>query len=277
MVQAKFRRKVTLVLLAIFIGLGCGGCSQPPKVQSYGSYPRPVLPPEPPASLTPSRPQVLEKTLWIPQESRTVIHEVAPLETIWRISKMYGVSPEAIKRANNLRSDSLKIGQKLTIPNATYFKNIIPLYPASKWRYIIVHHTATEIGKAFTIHESHQMRGFINGLGYHFIIDNGTLGKGDGQIEVSPRWIKQEDGAHCKAGGMNSVGIGVALVGNFNEKVPTQAQLNSLIVLLKSLMEYYHIPPTNVMGHRDVPGANTDCPGRLFPWTTVRLALKSSQ
>lgn len=277
MVQTKFRCKVTLVFLAIFIGLGCGGCSQPPKVQSYGAYPQPVLPPEPPAPLTPSRPQVLEKTLWIPQESRTIIHEVAPLETIWRISKMYGVSPEAIKRANNLRSDSLKIGQKLTIPNATYFKNIIPLYPASKWRYIIVHHTATEIGKAFTIHESHQMRGFINGLGYHFIIDNGTLGKGDGQIEVSPRWIKQEDGAHCKAGGMNSVGIGVALVGNFNEKVPTQAQLNSLIVLLKSLMEYYHIPPTNVMGHRDVPGANTDCPGRLFPWTTVRLALKSSQ
>lgn len=119
------------------------------------------------------------------------------------------------------------------------------------------------------------MRGFINGLGYHFLIDNGTLGKGDGQIEVSPRWIKQEDGAHCKAGGMNSVGIGVALVGNFNETTPTQAQLNSLLELLRTLMHYYHIPESNILGHRDVPGANTDCPGRLFPWTTVRLALKT--
>lgn len=274
--QPSCKYKIGLVFLLIFVSLWCKGCSKPAKVQSPGYYPPPTSVPEPKTQVTPSRPQVLEKTLWIPQGPKTIVHEVAPLETLWRISKMYGVSPETIRKANGLNSDSLKIGQKLVIPNATYFKNIIPLYPSSKWRYIIIHHTATEIGKAFTIHESHQMRGFINGLGYHFLIDNGTLGKGDGQIEVSPRWIKQKDGAHCKAGGMNSVGIGVALVGNFNEKPPTQAQLNSLVSLLKALMEYYRIPASNVMGHRDVQGANTDCPGRMFPWATVRLALKSS-
>ncbi|MCX7822574.1 MAG: N-acetylmuramoyl-L-alanine amidase [Syntrophobacterales bacterium] len=275
MVQTGFYCKIGLVFLLICINLSMG-CSKPSRVQYYGYYPKTVVTPESSPPLTSSRPQVIEKTLWIPQGSKTLVHEVAPLETLWRISKMYGVSAETIRRANNLRSDRLEIGQRLIIPNAAYFKNIIPLYPSTKWRYIIIHHTATEIGKAFTIHESHQMRGFINGLGYHFLIDNGTLGKGDGQIEVSPRWIKQEDGAHCKAGGMNTVGIGVALVGNFNEKSPTQSQLNSLIALLKALMEYYRIPITNVMGHREVQGANTDCPGNLFPWTTVKVALRSS-
>ncbi|MGC8720693.1 MAG: N-acetylmuramoyl-L-alanine amidase [Thermodesulforhabdaceae bacterium] len=275
MVQTRVTVKTLAILVIASLIVWCAGCSRSPVSQPYYSYPQPPAPSPPSTAPSPSRPQVIEKTLWIQQSPRTVIHEVAPLETLWRIARMYGVSPEAIRKANNLKSDRLEIGQKLTIPNATQFRNVIPLYPSQKWRYIIVHHTATEIGKAFTIHESHQMRGFINGLGYHFLIDNGTLGKGDGQIEVSPRWIKQEDGAHCKAGGMNSAGIGVALVGNFNETTPSQAQLNSLVELLRALMSYYRIPPSNVMGHRDVPGANTDCPGRLFPWATVRLALRT--
>lgn len=274
--QSRFGVKILIVSLVASLSIWCVSCSQKQLAsQSYSSYPQPTITTPPPPPNAPYKPQVIEKTLWLRQNPQTVVHEVAPLETLWRIAKMYGVSVASIQKANNLKSNTLTVGQKLVIPNATCFRNIIPLYPSQKWRYIIVHHTATEIGKAFTIHESHQMRGFINGLGYHFLIDNGTLGKGDGQIEVSPRWIKQEDGAHCKAGGMNSVGIGVALVGNFNETTPTQAQLNSLVELLRTLMNYYHIPPSNILGHRDVPGANTDCPGRLFPWTTVRLALKT--
>ncbi|MEJ5299842.1 MAG: N-acetylmuramoyl-L-alanine amidase [Thermodesulforhabdaceae bacterium] len=278
MVRTQLFLKILLVIILTIPSLWCGGCSRSPVATPYPGYYHPQPPVlSPSAPSTPSKTQVIEKTLWIPRGSQTtVVHEVAPLETLWRIAKMYGVSIEAIRKANNLKSDTLEVGQKLVIPNAAYFRNIISLYPSTKWRYIIIHHTATEIGKAFTIHESHQMRGFVNGLGYHFLIDNGTLGKGDGQIEISPRWIKQEDGAHCKAGGMNSVGIGIALVGNFNETTPTQAQINSLIVLVKALMNYYRIPSSNMMGHRDVPGANTDCPGRLFPWTTVRLALRSS-
>lgn len=188
---------------------------------------------------------------------------------------MYGVSVESIRKANGLRDNTIYVGQKLVIPNARYFKNVIPLYPTNKWRYIILHHTATDIGKATVIHKCHRERGFIYGLGYHFLIDNGTLGKGDGQIEVSPRWIKQQDGAHCKAGGMNHVGIGIALIGDFNDKPPTEAQIRSLLLLLNVLMDYYHIPPSHVMGHGDVPGAQTDCPGKLFPWRTIRLALSS--
>ena len=187
---------------------------------------------------------------------------------------MYDVPVETICRANRIRStDPIYTGQKLSIPNAKTMRHVIALYPNPRWKYIIVHHTATDIGNAKLIQRSHEDRGFWHGLGYHFLIDNGTLGKGNGQIEVAPRWIKQQAGAHCKAGGMNEVAIGISLVGNFNQELPTQAQIDSLVYLIKTLCRYYGIPYNNIKGHRDVPGAATDCPGRRFPWPTVRQAL----
>lgn len=220
--------------------------------------------------------RVVEKCLIDSTQCRTVTHEVGPLETIWRISRMYGVSADDIYAANRMKpGEQLRIGQKLVIPNAKTMRHVIPLYPGNQWRYIIVHHTATDIGNAILVNRSHHDRGFWYGLGYHFLIDNGTLGKGDGQIEVAPRWIKQQEGAHCKAGSMNDKAIGVALVGNFNDTLPTTAQVQSLAYLLRTLMQQYRISPSQVMGHRDVEGARTDCPGKRFPWSNLRQCLST--
>lgn len=196
-----------------------------------------------------------------------VTHIVAPMETLWRISKMYGVSQQAIMSANRLKNPKeLEIGQKLLIPDAARPKAIIPLYNTRPWGYIVIHHSATDEGNAFSIDKIHHQRGFWNGLGYHFLIDNGTLGKEMGQIEAGPRWIKQMDGAHCNASGMNENGIGICLVGNFSETgVPTQ-QLESLVFLVNVLRKHYSIPMDHVIGHGDVPGKATECPGKYFPW-----------
>ncbi|MFN2382762.1 MAG: LysM peptidoglycan-binding domain-containing protein [Gemmatimonadota bacterium] len=43
-------------------------------------------------------------------------HRVAPGETLSAISRQYGVTVAALKAANNLRSDSIRPGQRLTIP-----------------------------------------------------------------------------------------------------------------------------------------------------------------
>ncbi len=203
-----------------------------------------------------------------------IIHEVGPLETVWRISKMYGVSADSIYSANGLKPGAwLKEGQRLTIPNARMLRHVVNLYRNSQWRYIIIHHTATWKGNAKALNASHGDRGFWNGLGYHFLIDNGTMGKGDGQIEMSPRWIRQQSGAHCKASGMNDRSIGIALVGNFNDETPTPNQLQSLNYLLKTLAAYYEIPSTNVLGHREVEGARTECPGRNVNLPSIRQSL----
>ena len=205
-------------------------------------------------------------------------HEVAPMESLWRISKMYDVNPDDIIKANRLRNpDSIHVGQKLLIPNAEEQRSVIPLYQIRPWSYIVVHHSATEVGDALALDAIHHHRGFWNGLGYHFLIDNGTLGKAEGQIEIGPRWIKQMEGAHCNAAGMNENGIGICLVGNFSETKVPEKQLDSLVFLVNTLRNYYHIPIDHVIRHRDVPGKHTECPGNYFPWDEFKHKLVKSQ
>jgi len=208
---------------------------------------------------------------------KDVIHTVAPGETVWRIAKMYDVNTKDIMQANTLkRSKELKMGQRLLIPGAAPIRPIIPLYRSNKWKFIIIHHSATDEGNSLCFNLAHYSRGFRKGLGYHFVINNGTKGKIDGQIEVSPRWIKQEDGSHCKAGGMNHKGIGICLVGNFCKEKATKKQIDSLISLVNILRKHFNIPMKNIIGHSHVAGAKTKCPGKYFPWRKFKNRLKNS-
>ncbi|MBN1354490.1 MAG: N-acetylmuramoyl-L-alanine amidase [Candidatus Omnitrophica bacterium] len=198
---------------------------------------------------------------------------MAPGETLWRIGKMYDVDIETIKKANRIRNvRKVEIGDKLYIPGASPRKDVVTLYPSRKWKYIIIHHSATDAGNSMQFNASHIQRGW-KGVGYHFIIDNGTLGKDDGQIEMGPRWIKQQNGAHCKAGDMNEKGIGVCLVGNFSKDRPTRKQMQSLKYLVNKLRNYYKIPKNRIMGHGDVKGAKTECPGKRFSVKRFRATL----
>ena len=229
-----------------------------------------ILPPQipPPVQTVPVTPDIVT-----PGPRANLVHIVGPGETVWRIGKMYDVSIDDIVRANNLRNaDSLKKGQKLDIPHAAPLKPVITLYPSTKWKYIIIHHSATDAGSALGFDKSHQQRGF-NGLGYHFVIGNGTSNRDQGQIETSPRWTKQEDGAHCKAGHMNCQAIGICLVGNFSKGNVSKKQLDSLVYLVNKLRKYYNIPKSNIMGHGQVKGAKTECPGTNFPWKEFRNRL----
>lgn len=212
-----------------------------------------------------------------PVMRQDVHHTVAPGETLWRLSKMYDVTIKEIMRANNLKSRTdLKMGQRIYIPDAASLRSVIPLYRSNKWKYIIIHHSATDEGNSLCFNLAHYSRGFRKGLGYHFVINNGTKGKIDGQIEVSPRWIKQEDGSHCKAGGMNHKGIGICLVGNFSKEQVTKKQMDSLVYLVNILRKYFNVPVKNILGHGHVSGAKTECPGKYFPWDEFKNRLKNS-
>ena len=198
---------------------------------------------------------------------KSVTHTVAPGETVWRIAKMYDVDSGEILLANKLRRpNDLKMGENLFIPKAAPLRSVISLYPSKKWKYIIIHHSATDEGNALCFHSYHYQRGFTKGLGYHFVIDNGTKGKQDGHIETAPRWLKQQDGAHCKASNMNRKAIGICLVGNFNEERVSEKQMEALVYLVNRLRKYYKIPVRNIMGHGQVSEARTECPGKHFPW-----------
>ncbi len=247
--------KLTPYVLPVFLAAVLTGCGTP----------GPVRPPATGTQLT----SVTGATLY--QGPQTVYHTVGPAETLWRIAKTYDVPMETLLRANKLDDPTkIKKGQKIVIPNTRGPRPVIPLYPTKRWSHIVIHHTATHTGDAYSIDQMHQKRGFWNGLGYHFLIDNGTEGKADGQIQVGPRWIKQQDGAHANAAGMNEKGIGIVIVGNFSESRVSQKELDSLVFLTRTLQKYYKIPSGNVIRHNDVPGKNTECPGKNFPWSEFK-------
>lgn len=217
-------------------------------------------------------PESIYSKVPVPVLRQDFFHTVAPGETLWRIGKMYDVPIKDISSANNLESEVLEKGQRLLVPHAAPLTPVITLYPSGKWKYIIVHHSATDEGNSLYFDMYHQKKGW-EGIGYHFVIDNGTKEKQDGQIEVSPRWLKQQNGSHCRASNMNKKAIGICLVGNFDKDVVSSKQLDALVYLVHTLQEYYKIPLKNIKGHRHVLGAKTDCPGKNFPWARFKERL----
>lgn len=139
------------------------------------------------------------------------------------------------------------------------------------WRYIVVHHSASETGSAASFHRAHLARGW-EGLGYHFVIGNGT-GSRDGEVEVGYRWRQQERGAHAGQVDYNEFGIGICLVGNFENTNPSARQMASLRALARFLQARANIPGAHIIGHGHVPGKETRCPGRNFDVAGFRASL----
>jgi N-acetylmuramoyl-L-alanine amidase len=249
------------IILLLFAGIVLSSCATMPSI------------PEGPAT------NVIFTPVGVaPGPRADMVHVIGPGETAYRISKMYDVPLKTILEANHiLDPKDLRVGQRLDIPGAAPLRPVIPIFKSYKWDYIVIHHSVTDSGDAMSLDVIHRHRGFERGLGYHFVVDNGTTTRVDGQIEASPRWIKQMDGAHCNAGGMNKCGIGICLVGDFTYQEPSQAQMDSLVLLVDTLRRYYNIPINHVIRHKDVPGKRTACPGNSFPWEEFKRCLRAGR
>ena len=75
---------------------------------------------------------------------------------------------------------------------------------------------------------------------------------------------------------MNYKGIGICLVGDFTGKYVSDAQMSSLVYLVNLLRKYYKIPLNHILGHGQVKGAHTECPGKSFPWERFFSQLKAA-
>lgn len=152
-----------------------------------------------------------------------------------------------------------------------------PSHLEKQWTAIVIHHSGTTNGNVAIFDEWHRQGNHWEGVGYDFVIGNGT-DSADGQVEVTFRWRKQQTGAHCKTpdNWANESAVGICLVGNFNETVPTSRQMQSLLELVRFLQNRYGIPKSRIYGHKDTPGARaTDCPGRNFPMAKLKSMLGS--
>ncbi len=142
-----------------------------------------------------------------------------------------------------------------------------------EWHYIVIHHSGAFSGNEATIEADHLRRGMENGMAYHFLIGNGSTGLGDGEVREGHRWKYQLPGGHCHQEFLNTYGIGICLVGNFNRKGPTPNQIKSLAALLFRLQAQFYISDENIHGHGQFYGEDSDCPGKLFPWANLWASL----
>lgn len=138
-----------------------------------------------------------------------------------------------------------------------------------KIKYLVIHHSATarDTTTFDAVKRYHISKGWDD-IGYHFFITaSGKVMAGRSENTI---------GAHCVADSMNFKSLGICLPGNFMTEVPTVEQLSSLLDLLKKLMSKYSIPKENVLGHREVSGASTACPGdNLQKWISNFRGQKS--
>ncbi len=140
-------------------------------------------------------------------------------------------------------------------------QNWRPEHLSNQWQWIVIHHSGTFSGNAAAFDRYHsRVKHMENGLAYHFVIGNGH-GSGDGEIEVGKRWRLQLPGGHVRGEALNRIAIGICMVGDFNEDIPTRKQLDSLSGLLAYLLSITSVDKKHVVGHRDMPGQATICPG----------------
>jgi hypothetical protein len=141
----------------------------------------------------------------------------------------------------------------------------------NRWRYIVVHNSATRQGSAKAFNYYHlRVRKMPNGLAYHFVIGNGSA-TGDGEIEIGSRWTRQINGGHVHSDYLNNIALGICLVGDYNRDIPTPRQLEALDELIRYLRKRVGKVDGKisiVKAHREInpPRWPTDCPGDKFPY-----------
>lgn len=149
--------------------------------------------------------------------------------------------------------------------------------PMRPWNTIVLHHSASRHGTTASFDRDHKKKGW-DGIGYHFLIGNG-VDMPEGQVDPTFRWRQQREGAHAGASPLskpyNDLGIGICLVGNFDTDEPSDYQVQRLVHLCTVLIQ--HVPgltPASIIGHRDVPGKETYCPGKHLDVERIRFLVR---
>ena len=125
---------------------------------------------------------------------------------------------------------------------------------------IVIHHSAgtDHVTRDWeTIKAGHLAKGWRD-IGYHYGIEM----IGDEAVILKGRSL-DNGGAHCPAGNMNRVGIGICVIGNYQLAAPSPLIINKLSILCKMLCTEHNIPPEMILPHKQFKA--TLCPGQYFP------------
>lgn len=135
-------------------------------------------------------------------------------------------------------------------------------YGIRKANYVIIHYTAQDSIQQ-TLRTFTLLRTEVSA---HYVV-----GK-DGKIfHMVNDYLRSNHAGAGKWGSvtdMNSCSLGIEIDNNGREPF-TDAQINSLLLLLTQLKKAYNIPTANFIGHQDYAPKRKPDPGPLFPWKTL--------
>lgn len=132
-------------------------------------------------------------------------------------------------------------------------------YNLRKPNYVIIHHTAQNSAeqtlRTFTLERTSVSSHYViakDGTIYHMLNDYFR-----GWHAGAGKWGSNND--------INSSSLGIELDNNGFEPFPKE-QINSLLMLLKTLKDKYKIPTENFLGHADIAPKRKSDPSAFFPW-----------
>jgi len=137
-------------------------------------------------------------------------------------------------------------------------------------KYIVLHHSASAdhgtLKNFDDIKRWHTVNNGWRDIGYNWVIE-----RVNGKLVALPGRSEGDTGAHCP--GRNTDGVGVCIVGNFQETVPSEELYLFVADLCKQIMTRH--PIQEIGGHRDY--AATACPGKNFDVGRVRQLVKGGE
>lgn len=153
-----------------------------------------------------------------------------------------------------------------TIPGDSFNWSWIRSLPQVK--YLAIHHSAgPDTQTPNDIANFHINSNGWGGIGYHFLISK------DGVVY----YVGDISTARANVANLNDQVIGICLVGNFTSgKEPTEAQIDSAHKLCEFFISHYPdlvnvLSWDSVLGHKDLPGQATTCPGDNWPQWRPRI------
>ncbi len=228
------------------------------------------------AKFTPGMPKILSRVQWGADDSLLYDGRASNTESDDHdqpadADTNAGVANSRIEKCNEWQlnyPEDFRTGKPVTQENGKHLK--WPRTYSPKVQLLVVHHTAISVAgdmrpaaeRVRALYSYHAVNRGWGDIGYNYLVDE------TGQIYEGRSGGNNVVGGHVYCANVGTLGI--ALLGNFDEEQPTQAQLQGLKWLLNELADEYDVDLATsvsfhgmslpaVVGHRDL--LSTDCPG----------------
>jgi len=117
-------------------------------------------------------------------------------------------------------------------------------------KYLVIHHSATRGGDAFSFARYHVNSQDWPGIGYHYVVlENGTV-----------QWTNDLTVTSYHVKGYNPQSVGICLVGDFTTGTLKNQQKDALVELTRNLLSKLNLGLDAVVGHNELNPGSTQCP-----------------